>query len=148
MVWTQRAAVAALAAMALTGCSASSDRGESIPDSCDGGGGVATPKTAVEILLEAASRSDAALACTVTTGIPEGKDLGRELAKLRAAALEQGITAENVRMLKIGDPEQETGSYTLSGGPVTDLEPLTFQITQLKDTGYRVFFPMPEKFDL
>lgn len=102
----------------------------------------------MEILLEAASQSDAALACTVTTGIPEGKDLGRELAKLRTAALEQGITAENVQMLKIGDPEQETGSYTLSGGPVTDLEPLTFQIIQLKDTGHRVFFPVPDKLDL
>ncbi|MFF5793131.1 hypothetical protein ACFY5D_13875 [Paeniglutamicibacter sp. NPDC012692] len=148
MAWTQRTATAALVAVALTGCSASSDRGESIPDSCDGGGGVATPKTAMEILLVAASQSDAALACTVTTGTPEGKDLGRELEKLRIAAREQGITAENVRMVKIGEVELETGSYTLSGGPVNDLEPLTFQIIQLKDTGYRVFFPVPEKFDL
>ena len=112
MVWKQRAAVAALAAMALTGCSASTDRGASIPDSCDGGGGVATPETAMKILLEAASLADPALACTVTTGTPEGKDLARELAKLRTAAQVRGITAKNVRMVKIGDPDLEAGSYT------------------------------------
>lgn len=102
----------------------------------------------MEILLEAASQSDTAMACTVTTGTPEGKNLGRELAKPRNSAEERGITAENVRMLKIGDPELETGSYMLAGGTANGPEPLAFQIIQLKDTGYRVFFPVPEKFDL
>ena len=148
MVWTQRAAVAALAAMALTGCSANSDRGESTPDSCDGGPGVPTAVTAMEILLEAASQSDVAMAYTVTTGTPEDKNLGRELEKLRISAEERGITAENVRIVKNGDAEFEAGSYTLGGGSGIELEPLTLQIVQQKDMGYRVLFLVPEEFNL
>ena len=70
------------------------------------------------------------------------------MQKLRISAEERGITAENVRIVKNGDAEHETGSYTLGGGSGIELEPLTFQIVQQKDIGYRVLFLVPEEFDL
>lgn len=76
MVWKRWTAGVVLTALALTGCSASADRGEFPAATCDGGASVSTPEKAAKILLDAASQADTVLACTVTTGTPKSKDLG------------------------------------------------------------------------
>jgi hypothetical protein len=143
MAWMQRLAVATLAvlaAAAMASCSASPDLGNPVPDTCDGGPSVGSPEKAVQILIDAADQGDTALACTVTTGAPEGTDLERGLADLKAAARQRGVTAENAQAKEIGD----TGRYAVVGPSGTNLDPLEFELNQVKDSGYRIFFPAPD----
>jgi hypothetical protein len=147
MVWKQRVVAAVLGATVLAGCSASADRGEQVADTCDGGWSVGTPERAIRTLLEAASRGDADLACTVVTGTPEGMDLGQGLAVLKMEAEERGVAAGNVRLEKNVDANL-TGLYTATGNADSELGPLQFSVIQAKDKGFRVFFPVPEELDL
>lgn len=144
MVRRRRVAVAALSVAVLAGCSASPDPGEPTAETCDGGPSVRSPERALRILVEAAIQSDTAMACTVTTGTPEGTDLGQGLAELKAAAQTRGLTAENLQVEEVGD----TGRYKVASAQDSGMESLEFNLNQVKDKGYRIFFPEPEERNL
>jgi hypothetical protein len=137
-------AMAALAVGVLAGCSASPDPGDPVAETCDGGPSVGSPERALRILVEAAVQGDIALACTVASGTPEGTDLGQGLAELKTAVETRGLTAENLRVEEVGD----TGRYRVASAQGSGLEPLQFVLNQVKDKGYRIFFPEPEERNL
>lgn len=144
MGWTHRTVWAAGVAVGLTGCSFSAEPPRNTPAAtCDGGPSVGRPETVLRTLLEAASRGDVALACTVTTGTPEGMDLGQELARLDKGARERGITAGTMHLEKLDDGGR-AGRYAVTGLP-SDLESLEFELVQQTDGGFRVLFPPPEE---
>ena len=135
MGWTQRTVWAAVFAVGITGCSVSAELPRNTPAAtCDGGPSFGNPETVLRTLLEAASRADIILACTVTTGTPEGMDLGKELARLDGEARERGITAENLRLEKLGDGGP-AGRYAAIG-PSSGMEPLEFGLVQQTDGGF------------
>ncbi|MDQ0093967.1 hypothetical protein [Paeniglutamicibacter psychrophenolicus] len=141
---TSRAAAVLLALSVLAGCGVGPDRGEMLPETCDGGPSVGNPERALATLLQAASQADADLACTVTTGTPKDMDLGHELAVLDAAARARGITAGNAEFIRPADGLR-AGRYTVAGGPPSGLEPLEFVLVQQRDKGWRAYFPVPEQ---
>jgi hypothetical protein len=80
----------------------------------------------------------------VTTGTPEGLDLGAELTQLQGEVQERGITVENVRMEKLSG-DWAASLYSVTGPSETGLEPLEFEFVRQKGGGYRVAFPLPDE---
>lgn len=131
-------------ALLFGGCSASSwPSGESWPATCDGGPSMGDRERVLRALLDAAGRADADLACTVVTGTPPGMDLGHELEVLKGELHQRGITPGNARLEDLSDAGPSP-RYLVTGPAEKGLEPIELVLVQQWDTGYRVFFPVPD----